>query len=112
MTIGTGRVTERPSWQALEEHHHKISAVHLRELFARDPGRGERLTIEAAGVYLDYSKNRITDETLPLLVRLAEESGPARADRCHVSWREDQRLREPRRASRGATRAARRVDHG
>ncbi len=75
MTIGTGRVTERPSWQALEEHHHKISAVHLRELFARDPKRGERMAVEAAGVYLDYSKNRITDDTLALLVRLAEESG-------------------------------------
>ncbi len=75
MTIGIGRVTERPSWQALEEHHHKISAVHLRELFARDPRRGERLTAEAAGVYLDYSKNRIAEETLPLLLGLAEEAG-------------------------------------
>jgi glucose-6-phosphate isomerase len=75
MTIGIGRVTERPSWQALEEHHHKISAVHLRELFARDPQRGQRLTAEAAGVYLDYSKNRITDDTLALLLRLAEEAG-------------------------------------
>ncbi len=75
MTIGTGRVTERPSWQALEAHHHKINAVHLRELFARDPRRGERFAAEAAGVYLDYSKNRIADETLPLLLSLAEEAG-------------------------------------
>ena len=75
MTIATGGVAERPAWKALEEHHRKIRDVHLRELFARDPGRGERLTAEAAGIYLDYSKNRITDETLPLLVRLAEECG-------------------------------------
>jgi glucose-6-phosphate isomerase len=81
MTIGTvitgatGRLTEQPAWKALEAHHRNIRAVHLRELFARDPGRGERLTAEAAGVYLDYSKNRIADETLPLLVSLAEESG-------------------------------------
>jgi 6-phosphogluconate dehydrogenase (decarboxylating) len=53
MTIGIGRVTERPAWQALEDHHRNIRAVHLRDLSARDPGRGERLTAEAAGVYLD-----------------------------------------------------------
>jgi glucose-6-phosphate isomerase len=75
MTIATGRVTDQAAWKALEEHHRNINAVHLRELFARDPGRGERLTAEAAGVYLDYSKNRIDDDTLSLLVRLAEESG-------------------------------------
>ena len=75
MTIATRRLTEQPAWKALEEHHRDIHALHLRDLFARDPGRGERLTVEAAGVYLDYSKNRITDATLPLLVRLAEESG-------------------------------------
>ena len=72
---GTGQLTERPAWKALEAHHRNIRTVHLRELFARDPGRGERLTAEAAGVYLDYSKNRIADDTLPLLVSLAEESG-------------------------------------
>src|SRR5450432_235938 len=68
---------ERPSWKALEQHHAEIGGRHLRELFAEDPGRGERLTAEAAGLYLDYSKNRITDETLRLLVELAEESGVA-----------------------------------
>ena len=68
-------VTEQPAWKALEEHHRNIGAIHLRELFARDPARGERLTAEAAGVYLDYSKNRITDETVLLLVRLAEDCG-------------------------------------
>ena len=72
---GAGRLIEQPAWKALEEHHRHIGAVHLRELFARDPGRGERLTAEAAGLYLDYSKNRITDETVALLVRLAEACG-------------------------------------
>jgi len=75
MTIGTGDITELSAWKALEEHHRRIRAVHLRELFAQDPGRGERLTAEAPGVYFDYSKNRITDETVALFVRLAEERG-------------------------------------
>jgi len=66
---------ERKSWQALKRHHQEIAGRHLREEFASDPGRGERLTAEAAGVYLDYSKNRVTDETMRLLVALAEESG-------------------------------------
>src|SRR5271166_6507338 len=66
---------ERKSWQALKRHHQEIAGVPLRELFADDPQRGERLTAEAAGLYLDYSKNRVTDETLRLLVQLAEESG-------------------------------------
>jgi glucose-6-phosphate isomerase len=65
----------RPSWKALAVHHEKVKDLHLRELFASDPGRAERLTLEAAGIFLDYSKNRITDETLRLLVRLADESG-------------------------------------
>ena len=63
-----------PAWAALEEHYQKIKRLHLRQLFAEDRGRGERLTIEAAGLYLDYSKNRITDETLRLLLQLAQES--------------------------------------
>src|SRR5690349_16183490 len=72
---------ERKSWQALKRHYDEISGRHLRELFAGDPGRGERLTAEAAGLYLDYSKNRVTDETMRLLVALAEESGvPERRD--------------------------------
>ncbi len=66
---------ERPAWAALNAHHTRIAPLQLRELFAQDPKRGERLTLEAAGVFLDYSKNRITDETLKLLVQLAEESG-------------------------------------
>ena len=68
---------ERKAWQALERHYAEISGAHLRDLFAADPGRGERLTAEAVGIYLDYSKNRVTDETLGLLIELAEESGVA-----------------------------------
>ena len=68
---------ERKAWQALERHYAEISGTHLRDLFAADPGRGERLTADAVGIYLDYSKNRITDETLALLIELAEESGVA-----------------------------------
>jgi glucose-6-phosphate isomerase len=66
---------QRPAWKALEAHYRKIKELHLRKLFADDPSRGERLTVEAAGIYFDYSKNRVTDETLKLLVQLAEESG-------------------------------------
>ncbi len=65
---------ERPSWAALERHHGEIRDLHLRDLFAEDPTRGERLTAEGAGIYLDYSKNRVTNETLRLLLQLAEES--------------------------------------
>jgi len=66
---------ERPAWKALEQHYAEIGGTHLRDLFAADPGRGERLTAEAAGLYLDYSKNRVTDETMRLLISLAHESG-------------------------------------
>jgi glucose-6-phosphate isomerase len=65
---------ERKAWQSLERHHAEISGRHLRELFDADPARGERLTAEGAGLYLDYSKNRVTDETLRLLFELARES--------------------------------------
>jgi glucose-6-phosphate isomerase len=68
-------LTARPAWKALVAHHKKIRDVHLRQIFADDPKRGERLTAEAAGVFLDYSKNRITDETLKLLLKLAGECG-------------------------------------
>ena len=64
-----------PAWAALEAHHRKILELHLRTLFAQDPTRGERMTVEAAGIYFDYSKNRITDETLALLLQLAQQSG-------------------------------------
>src|SRR5215468_8635404 len=65
----------RPSWKALGSHYREMEKMHLRQLFASDPSRGERLTLEAAGIFLDYSKNRVTDETLRLLLKLAEESG-------------------------------------
>ena len=68
-------LTQRPAWKALGTHHKNIQKLHLRELFADDPKRGERLTVEAAGLFLDYSKNRITDQTLKLLLQLAAESG-------------------------------------
>jgi glucose-6-phosphate isomerase len=67
--------TERRAWNALVAHHQKIRDLHLRKLFEDDPKRGERMTIEAVGLFLDYSKNRVTDETLQLLVQLANESG-------------------------------------
>jgi glucose-6-phosphate isomerase len=66
---------KRQSWKALESHYTKVSKLHLRELFEEDPERGERMTAEAVGLFLDYSKNRITDETLKLLFRVAEEAG-------------------------------------
>ena len=68
-----GKLAEEPAWKTLVQHSRDVRPLHLRELFARDRERGERLTLEAAGVYLDYSKNRITKDTLPLLVRLAED---------------------------------------
>ena len=68
------RAGKRTAWKALEAHQKKVRELHLRELFANDPKRGERMTTEAAGIYFDYSKNRITDETLKLLLQLAEES--------------------------------------
>ncbi len=70
-------LTERPAWRALAQHRQQMGDLHLRQIFAGDPGRGERLTAEAAGLYLDYSKHRVTDETLGLLLRLADECGLA-----------------------------------
>jgi glucose-6-phosphate isomerase len=83
---------ERPAWKALERHQRDIAGQHLRQLFAADPGRAERFAVEAAGLYLDFSKNRITDETLRLLLQLCDESGLGdriaamfRGDRINVS---------------------------
>jgi glucose-6-phosphate isomerase len=100
---------ERKAWQALERHHTEIEGRHLREIFDADPGRGDRLTAEAAGLFLDYSKNRVTDETMRLLVELAVESGmPERRDAMfrgeHINVSEDRAvlhvaLRMPRDAS-------------
>jgi glucose-6-phosphate isomerase len=107
--LGMTPLTERKAWQALKRHHGEIAGQHLREMFAADPGRGERLTAEAAGLYLDYSKNRVTDETMRLLVELATESGVAeRRDAMfrgeHINVSEDRAvlhvaLRMPRSAS-------------
>ena len=75
MTAGIRSVTASPAWKALQAHYQKVRELHLRKLFTDDPKRGERMAIEAMGIYLDYSKNRITDETLSLLLQLAEECG-------------------------------------
>ncbi len=99
-------LAQRQAWRALAAHHEQLRDLHLRELFATDPDRGERLTLEAEGLYLDYSKNRVTDETLGLLVELAEQSGlRARIDAMfagkHINVTEDRAvlhvaLRAPR----------------
>src|SRR5580692_5148588 len=73
MTVAPLR--KRSAWMALQDHYRKIEGIHLRQLFAEDAKRGERLVAEAVGIYLDYSKNRVTDETLKLLLQLAEQSG-------------------------------------
>lgn len=65
----------RPAWASLKQHHQKVRRLHLRQLFAKDPGRGERFVVEAAGIYFDYSKNRITADTMGLLLELAREAG-------------------------------------
>ncbi|HTT75619.1 MAG TPA: hypothetical protein VMF50_06510, partial [Candidatus Binataceae bacterium] len=75
MASGTSSLIERPAWKALQGHYEKIHSAHLRTLFAEDPKRGEHFTAEAAGLYFDYSKHRISAETVQLLLALAEESG-------------------------------------
>jgi len=107
--LGLTPLPERKAWQALRRHHAEIAGQQLRELFAADPGRGERLRAEAAGLYLDYSKNRVTDETMRLLAELAAESGvPERRDAMfrgeHINVSEDRAvlhvaLRMPRTAT-------------
>src|SRR6266699_5479780 len=75
MSTNPTPLTQRPAWKALEEHYSQVRNLHLRKLFADDPGRGQRLAVEDVGIYLDYSKNRVTDETIRLLLQLAESSG-------------------------------------
>ena len=75
MSTNMIQLTHQPAWKALQDHYHKIQPLHLRKLFAEDPKRGERLAVEALGIYLDYSKNRVTDDTMRLLLDLAESSG-------------------------------------
>jgi len=65
------QMTARPAWKALEAHYASVRELHLRKLFADDPRRGERMAAEAIGIYFDYSKHRVTDETLALLLKLA-----------------------------------------
>src|SRR5215475_13510020 len=75
MNATTQSVTKHAAWNALIAHYQNVKDLHLRKLFANDPTRGKRMTIDTVGLYLDYSKNRVTDETLKLLVQLADESG-------------------------------------
>jgi glucose-6-phosphate isomerase len=75
MAAGVLPLTKRAAWKSLETHYAKMRKASLRALFAEDPGRGTRMTVDAVGIYFDYSKNRITDETISLLLRLADESG-------------------------------------
>jgi len=75
MSTTSQSLTQRPAWKALADHYQQVRDLHLRQLFANDPGRGERFTLDAIGIYLDYSKNRVTDETLRLLLQLAESAG-------------------------------------
>src|SRR5262245_38778304 len=75
MNSTTKSVTERGAWNDLIAHYHKVRELHLRALFADDPTRGKRMTVDAVGLYLDYSKNRVTDETVGLLLQLADEAG-------------------------------------
>ena len=75
MKTSTKPLTKRPAWKALAAHYKKSKTLHLRKLFAADPKRGQRMTAEAVGLFLDYSKNRVTAQTLKLLLRLADESG-------------------------------------
>jgi glucose-6-phosphate isomerase len=77
IATGSKPLTQRPAWAALAQHHEEIGGAHLRELFDADPARGERMVAEGAGFHLDYSKNRITSETIALLVELAKQSGLA-----------------------------------
>ncbi len=98
----TTPLRQRPAWKALQQHHREIGGRHLRELFAEDPGRGERLAAEAAGLYLDYSKNRVTDETLALLIQPGPGIRPGGAQGRDDARRADQRIREPAGAARRA----------
>jgi len=109
MTGARRTLATRPAWQALTAHREVLATTNLRQLFAADPARGDRLALDAAGIHFDYSKNRITDATLRLLVQLAEESGLRaridamfRGDRINVS---EQRavLHVALRAPRGAS---------
>ncbi len=98
-------LAQRPAWKALTAHAEDLRPQQLRDLFKSDPARGTRLTAEAEGIFLDYSKNRVTDETLKLLLATRRAIRPQAAHRGHVHRREDQHHREPRRAARRSARA-------
>jgi glucose-6-phosphate isomerase len=85
-------LTHSPAWQALIAHHARIKDLYLRTLFADDPGRAERLSAEGGGLFLDYSKNRITEKTLQLLLALAAERGVAERRRAMSPERRSTRL--------------------
>jgi glucose-6-phosphate isomerase len=87
MAITPVRITETPEWRNLVAHHHQMQDVHLRDLFAADPQRGQALTLEAAGLYLDYSKHRLTAETIDLLAAVAERAGLP--ERIEAMWAGD-----------------------
>lgn len=74
ISMNTNTITASPAWQALVAHYQDIQSAHLRQMFSDDPKRGEHFTVEASGIYLDYSKNRVTEETLTLLIQLAEQA--------------------------------------
>ena len=112
MTAATAAVSASAAWRALAQHQRGIRDLHLRELFAEDPPRGERMTLEAAGLYprlLQEPRHRRDPAAAPAAGRGVRI---ARAHRRHVPRREDQRHRKPRRAARGPARAARNVDPG
>jgi glucose-6-phosphate isomerase len=107
--MSVSALRRRPAWEALEQHYQKIKGVHFRQLFADDQKRGARLAADAAGIYFDYSKNRITDEMVKLLLQLARESGLReridamfRGERINISERRTV-LHIALRAPRGAT---------
>ena len=97
LTLAAGSIapaqplTKRPGWKALAAHSQTVRGLHLRQLFAENPGLGERVSAEAAGLYLDYSKNRVTDETMRLLIKLAGECGLRQ--RIAAMFRGEQHLR-------------------
>ena len=101
-------IERTPQWWALANQQAQLADVHLRELFAADPTRGERLNLEVGDLYVDYAKHRLDDETLVAAVRPGPHGAGRRAARRHVRRREDQRHRGPGRAPRGPAGAARR----
>ena len=105
-------LTQTPAWQALVAHHAEIKDVHLRRLFADDPARAEHFSVEGAGLFLDYSKNRISGETMRAAAAAGRGTRGGAAARRDVLRREDQHHRTPRRAACRTARAARREDRG